>query len=331
MAGVRERLEGIRPLSHLSEKEFEALAACSWGQAFPAGADLFRHGDPSREAFAVVAGEARLVRGTHFGPYVYAEVGAGELLGEQGLFDHRTRAGDAVAGGELEAVVIDTDRLLSVAEGDARFELAMLWAFWRSLAQKLRQSNRRLESFFRPPQSAPQVPAHVAVGRRDRSVDLAARRAVFAEQRLSPMETNFLASLSRHERFDPGEVIFREGDVGEAMYLVLDGQVMISKLIHGAGEEALAFLGRGAYFGEMALIDREKRSATAKAHAEGAVVLAIRRDVVEGLLQLEHVSSARLLRLLCSLMAERLRESDEKLIGFHLLAGGSAPASLALA
>ncbi len=327
MAGLRERFASIRCLSHLSEDQVQALAACAWSQSHPRGAELFRQGDPSREALAVVEGGAQLVRATHFGPYVYAEVGAGELLGEQGFFDRRARAGDAVAAADLEVVVIDTDRVLSLAAEQAGFELAMLWAFWRSLADKLRQSNRRLESFFRAPTGSPGAAAEVAAGHHDRSVDLAARRAVFAEQRLSAMETNFLASLSRHLRFDSGEVIFREGDVGEAMYLVFDGQVMISKLINGAGEEALAFLGRGAYFGEMALIDDQRRSATAKAHAGGAVVLEIQRDVVEGLLQLQRVSAAPLLRLLCSLIAERLRDSDEKLIGFHLLAGGGAAAS----
>jgi CRP-like cAMP-binding protein len=315
-------LAGIEALAHLTDDQQQALAACVWSQSFERGAALFRHGDPSREAFAVVAGRAELLRETHFGPFVYAEVAAGELLGEQGFFDHRPRAGDALAASDLETLVIDTDRLRLLAVENPRFDLAMLWAFWRSLARKLRQSNRRLEGFFRAP-ALPVEPAPVAAGRHDRAVDLASRQAVFAEQRLSPMEVNFLASLSRHERFEAGDVIFREGDPGEALYLVLEGQVMISKLINGAGEEALAFLGRGDYFGEMALIDRERRSATAKAHGSGAVVLEIHRDVVEGLLQVEHASSARLLRLLCSLVAERLRDSDEKLIGFHLLAGGA--------
>ena len=64
------------------------------------------------------------------------------------------------------------------------------------------------------------------------------------------------------------------------MYVVLEGRVMISKYIPGAGEEALAFLERGDYFGEMALIDNQPRSADAKAHDGGAVVLAIPRDVL---------------------------------------------------
>jgi hypothetical protein len=78
----------------------------------------------------------------------------------------------------------------------------------------------------------------------------------------------------------------------------------------------------------MALIDDLPRSADARAHDGGAVILAIPREVVEQLLGVGKPSSERLLRLLCGLVAARLREVDEKLHGWHLLAGG-AGASLA--
>ena len=71
------------------------------------------------------------------------------------------------------------------------------------------------------------------------------------------MEINFLTSLSKEKKYGPNQVIFREGEMGNEMYVVLEGRVMISKFIPGAGEEALAFLERGGYFGEMALIDNE--------------------------------------------------------------------------
>jgi CRP/FNR family cyclic AMP-dependent transcriptional regulator len=108
------------------------------------------------------------------------------------------------------------------------------------------------------------------------------------------------------------------------MYVLLEGRVMISKFIPGAGEEALAFLERGDYFGEMALIDNVQRSADATASDRGAVVLAIPREVLEGILDINRVSSLRLLRLLCTMVAGRLRELDDKIIGWFILAGGSA-------
>ena len=104
---------------------------------------------------------------------------------------------------------------------------------------------------------------------------------------------------------------------------LLRAGVVISKAIAGVGEEALAFLERGDYFGEMALIDKQPRSADAKAHPQtGALVLALPRDVVEGILGIGRVSSIRLLKLLCGLAAKRVHELNEKLVGWFLLAGG---------
>jgi len=98
---------------------------------------------------------------------------------------------------------------------------------------------------------------------------------------------------------------------------------MISKYIPGAGEEALAFVERGGYFGEMALIDNAPRSADAKAGEGGAVVLAIPREVLEGILDIHKISSLRLLTILCNLVASRLRELDDKIISWFIFAGGS--------
>ncbi|HNU83580.1 MAG TPA: cyclic nucleotide-binding domain-containing protein, partial [Thermoanaerobaculia bacterium] len=107
---------------------------------------------------------------------------------------------------------------------------------------------------------------------------------------------NLLSTLSRERRLAPGEVLFREGDAGNEMYILLSGRVMISKYIPGAGEEALAFLERGDFFGEMALIDNQPRSADARAHDGEAVVLGIPRGIVDDLLDPKKVSYEQLLK-----------------------------------
>jgi CRP-like cAMP-binding protein len=61
-------------------------------------------------------------------------------------------------------------------------------------------------------------------------------------------------------------VIFRNGEPGDCCYIVLNGAVRISKFLPHIGEEALAVLKPGDYFGEMALIDSSPRSAGAIAN-----------------------------------------------------------------
>ena len=66
------------------------------------------------------------------------------------------------------------------------------------------------------------------------------------------------------KHYRAGEAIFREGDPGNALFIVLEGKVAIT---HGADgvEKPLATLTPGAYFGELALIDDQPRFATARA------------------------------------------------------------------
>ncbi len=67
-------------------------------------------------------------------------------------------------------------------------------------------------------------------------------------------------------RMAPGQVIFREGDPGNALYLVGEGSVKISKSGRGGQQETLGFIEHGNFFGEMALLDGQPRSAMATAH-----------------------------------------------------------------
>ncbi|NUP04740.1 MAG: Crp/Fnr family transcriptional regulator [Polyangiaceae bacterium] len=62
--------------------------------------------------------------------------------------------------------------------------------------------------------------------------------------------------------FLPGDVLFREGELGEVMYVIQSGAVRISKNV-GGQDKLLAILGPGEFFGEMALLNGKPRTATA--------------------------------------------------------------------
>jgi len=105
------------------------------------------------------------------------------------------------------------------------------------------------------------------------------------------------------------------------MYVVLEGKVLISKFIPGAGEEALAILERGDFFGEMSLIDGEPRSADARAHGGAVTVLALDQGTIQEMLAHAPEASLEFLKLLCRLVAKRLREIDEKVTTWRIFAG----------
>ena len=74
--------------------------------------------------------------------------------------------------------------------------------------------------------------------------------------------------------YDAGHVIFEEGSTGRELYVVLDGQVEIAK-VSGASKTVIVTLGKGEFFGEMAVIDGSSRSATAIAAAPKTRVMRI--------------------------------------------------------
>ncbi len=63
--------------------------------------------------------------------------------------------------------------------------------------------------------------------------------------------------------YDAGTMLFRDGDAGEAMYVIRDGRVRIFKEARGE-EKTLAYLGPGEFFGEMALLSGKPRTASAE-------------------------------------------------------------------
>ncbi len=323
-----EILRGSKLLSHLNDRQLECLSGLSALRRVAAGESLFPTDDGSFDVYLVARGALRVCLPTTAGLFELAELRPGELFGEINFIDRLGRSGEIRCTSAADLLVFDSADLRVQADLDPAFELAVYWCFWKSLSAKLRRTNLLLSRFFSPDRHAGGYPPEPEAAGPVRQVhlDIAAKRGLFEEQKLSAMEINFLASLSREEAFGPGEMIFREGEPGRRMYVVLDGKVMISKNIPGAGEEALSFLERGDYFGEMALIDKEARSADAKAHQEqGAVVLSVPAEVVEGILDIQKVSSIRLLKLLCQMVCGRLRNLNAKLTGWYLLAGGDLP------
>jgi EAL domain-containing protein (putative c-di-GMP-specific phosphodiesterase class I) len=107
------------------------------------------------------------------------------------------------------------------------------------------------------------------------------------------------------ETFDAGSIIFREGETGDRAFVIESGLVQISSLRKGI-EVALASFGEGELFGEMALIDEQVRSATARAMDETTVVVISRRQVGS---KIEDADP--LLSLFLNVILQRLRATTD--------------------
>jgi signal transduction histidine kinase len=89
--------------------------------------------------------------------------------------------------------------------------------------------------------------------------------------RLSPTELNALRQIASELSFAPGEQIFKEGDLGDAIYVVKNGTVEISGLLAGDVRRVFSVIGAGDVFGEMAVLEDKPRSACAIARSNTTV------------------------------------------------------------
>ena len=111
-------------------------------------------------------------------------------------------------------------------------------------------------------------------------------------QTLSQEARHALAERARFLEYGPGQAVVRQGDQGDACFLVARGEVGVRVRFEN-GEKEVARLGRGALFGEMSVLTGDPRSATVVALGDAAL-LAIDRDAFERILVREPELAQRL-------------------------------------
>jgi CRP/FNR family transcriptional regulator, cyclic AMP receptor protein len=132
---------------------------------------------------------------------------------------------------------------------------------------------------------------------------------------LDDAELAQIAEVCKEEKFVSGEYIFHEGEHGNRLYLIVNGEVRISRDVPGSGEEALAVLKPGALFGEMAVFDRSERSTHAISNG-GTTVLTISRPDFEMLLDFNREMAYKVLWACVRLLSSRLRNTNDSLRSF---------------
>jgi CRP/FNR family cyclic AMP-dependent transcriptional regulator len=201
-------------------------------------------------------------------------VRVGHIFGEMAAITESPRSASAIAQSACRVLSMDDKGFNNALQKKPEFALMMLGM----LIQRLRGMMTRLSG----------VPAAGEVKDSPRVFD-----------------KTLLASLTKglgdqaQQRYNKGAVIMVAGQTGALMYVVLEGKVAIS--IRGA---VVQYVGPGAVFGEMALIDQSPRSANAAAETD-CVLLGINRQVFLNLIKSDPTFGASLL----TAVAERVRNT----------------------
>jgi CRP-like cAMP-binding protein len=128
---------------------------------------------------------------------------------------------------------------------------------------------------------------------------------------LEPREIREIIHIVETLKFSPGDIIFNEGDSGDAWYALYTGEVEVIKESN-SGEKSIKFLGPHSCFGEIAVLDGLPRSATIRTTKE-TVVLRIPLVKFKELLDEDHLVAYKLINNMALMLADRQRSTTAAL------------------
>ena len=127
---------------------------------------------------------------------------------------------------------------------------------------------------------------------------------------LSVSELAAVASVTKEAIYPPGEIVIKEGDPGETMYLVISGEVSVLKSQGEDHEIELDRIGGGDYFGEMALFEDTLRSATIRTEQESRCLVLHKQEFKEIVREYPQIALH-----ICKILGGRIRKLHEKIQG----------------
>jgi CRP/FNR family transcriptional regulator, cyclic AMP receptor protein len=128
--------------------------------------------------------------------------------------------------------------------------------------------------------------------------------------RLTRRELGMLMNIVHNRNYVSGEYIFYQGDPGLGIYIIRDGEVTIQRKKEDDSIISLASFAKGDFFGELALIDGEKRSASAVSNSDTRLAVIFKPDLDE-FIENYPKSGVKVLRGISEIIATRLRKINE--------------------
>lgn len=125
---------------------------------------------------------------------------------------------------------------------------------------------------------------------------------------LTDSEADSILALMRGRRCPKGTVIFHQHDEGGGLFLILEGEVKVSRIGRDGREVIIAVLRKGNFFGEMSLLDGQPRSAAATTTAESRLLVLERENFLRSVL-----TQAGIVTKILQELSKRIRAADQNI------------------
>lgn len=254
-----------------------------FGITYNKGDVIFREGDLGDNMYIIQSGAIEISRQRDGVKHVLAILESGNFFGEMALIDSRPRSATSTAISQSRLLLLTRNTLIERVRKDPGVVIHLL----NTLCRRLTETNISLRNRILGDE---QLRFALENRRKNRNItgsDMPVSFPESSDMHRQPSMTPVPAD-DRHKSADviidrkecieiePGEIIFRQGDAGDCLYIIAEGEVEIS-LGEDTGKHTLATLGPGEFFGEMSIITGQPRNADATA-VKRSLVLHIKKE-----------------------------------------------------
>jgi hypothetical protein len=238
---VKERIALVHLCAELSNDEAEILIDNSSTLMFPAGAVICKEGDYGDTSYAIIEGTVEVSINTEgHENLTLSLLEEGNIFGEMAALSGSPRSATVSAKDDTVVLEIPASTLKDLIKCSSGFK-------------------ETIDTLYK-----------------ERAVNNYLKKVPFFEK-LEDSSLTRLEDVVNLITYNKGDIIFREGEVGDALYIIRTGFVKISKK-HGDTDQIIAYLSHGNYFGEIALFEDERRSATVSAFTRTEVIEVLEED-----------------------------------------------------
>lgn len=281
----------------MSLKEAKLTTLMAYRSTFEKGEVLFTEGDVSREMFVVLEGsiEVFLDESKHTQERHLANLGQNSVFGEMGLLRDTTRSASARASEKTTLLVFNEKVLGNMKRRYPKISKKLFLNLARKLLLSVIKSNYLIEESF---------------DFNDKTIGFKPHyRSIFED--MSENEKSWLLNHASTQEYEKGSKIFKMGDPGESLYIILEGSCSIS--IDEEHEHEVHILKEGDIAGYALVISDQTRRPTTLTALEDTKLAVVSQELYDEMFENHHRISSKFNYNMVCLLSDRLEHNNSTL------------------